>query len=151
MTLLSSKRFGSPLLAKEEEKGEGEKGSKIFLDSAFRMELPSKCKRDALCVNIASPAAPGQVLRLFNVHLDSLDALFRRMLQMSMLAGALREAGCGGGIIAGDFNAIYPKDHDLIDVDLENGRKPERLDKVVMLCLQLNEIEVLQRGRIGLE
>ena len=56
MTLLSSKRFVSPLLAKEEEcEDEGEGGSKIVLDSVFRMELPSRYQRDALCVNIAAP------------------------------------------------------------------------------------------------
>lgn len=175
MTLLSSKRFGSPLLAGEEEKGEGEGGSKIVLDSVFRTELPSRYGRDALCVNIATPAAPGQVLRLFNVHLDSLDSQFRRALQMMVLAGLLREPGCSGGIIAGDFNAILPEDHALVDehelvdawvalhgsttgpdggatwgvgVELRDGLKPGRLDKVVMLGLQPDEIEVLQPGLI---
>ena len=173
MTLLSSKRFGSPLLA--EEKGEGEGGSKMVLDSVFRTQLPSRYERDALCVNIAAPAAPGQVLRLFNVHLDSLDSQFRRALQMHVLAGLLREPGCSGGIIAGDFNAILPEDHALVDkhelvdawvalhgsttgpdggatwgvgVELEDGLKPRRLDKVVMLGLQPDEIEVLQPGLI---
>ncbi|KAF8338893.1 Endonuclease/exonuclease/phosphatase [Cantharellus anzutake] len=172
MTLLSNKRFGSPLLAKE-EKGEGD--SKIVLDSVFRTELPSRYNRDALCVNIATPAAPGQVLRLFNVHLDSLDSQLRRIFQMVVLAGALREPGCSGGIIAGDFNAIYPDDHVLVDehelvdawvalhgnttgsdggatwgvgAELEGGLKPGRLDKVVMLGLQPTEIEVLQPGLI---
>ena len=32
-----------------------------------------------------------------------------------MLADILREPGCGGGIIAGDFNAISPEDEGLID------------------------------------
>ena len=173
MTLLSSKRFCSPLLA--EEKGEGEGGFKMVLDSVFRTQLPSRYERDALCVNIAAPAAPGQVLRLFNVHLDSLDSQFRRALQMHVLAGLLREPGCSGGIIAGDFNAILPEDHALVDkhelvdawvalhgsttgpdggatwgvgVELEDGLKPRRLDKVVMLGLQPDEIEVLQPGLI---
>lgn len=176
ITLLSSKRFGSPLLADEEE-GEGEGGSKMVLDSVFRMELPSRYERDALCVNIAAPTAPGAVLRLLNVHLDSLDSHFRRALQMHVLAGLLREPGCSGGIIAGDFNAIHPDDHTLVDkhelVDawvalhgsttgydggattwgvgvefLKDGLKPGRLDKVVMLGLQPDEIEVLQPGLI---
>lgn len=45
MTLLSSKRFGSPLLAEEEEKkgeGKGEEGSKMMLDSIFRTKLPMR-------------------------------------------------------------------------------------------------------------
>lgn len=77
--------------------------------------MPSRYKRDALCVNIAAPAAPGKVLRLLNVHLDSLDSHFRRALQMMILAGLLREPGCSGGIIAGDFNALTPADHALVD------------------------------------
>ena len=112
MTLRSSKRFGSPLLA-EEEKGEG--GSKMVLDSVFRTELPSRYERDALCVDIATPAAPDQVLRLFNVHLDSLDSQFRRALQMMVLADFLRDPGCSDGIIAGEFNAILTDDHVLVD------------------------------------
>jgi tyrosyl-DNA phosphodiesterase 2 len=168
MTLLSSKRFGSPLL---DEEGEG--GRKLKLDSVFRMELPSRYKRDALCVNIAAPAASGAVLRLLNVHLESLDSHFRRFLQMRALAGLLREPGCRGGIIAGDFNAIFPEDHPLVDehelldawvalhgstgpdgatwgvgVELEGGRKAKRLDKVVMLGAKPDEIEVLQPGLV---
>ena len=50
MTLLSAKRFGSLLL------DEGEGGGKMMLDSVFRMELPSRYRRDALCVDIAAPA-----------------------------------------------------------------------------------------------
>ena len=172
MTLLSNKRFRSPLLAEREE---GEGGSKLVLDSVFRTELPSRYKRDALCVNIAAPAAPGKVLRLLNVHLDSLDSHLRRALQMMILASLLREPGCSGGVIAGDFNALTPPDHALVDdnklvdawvalhgsttvpdggatwgvdLDLEDGRKPGRLDKVVMLGVQPDEIEVLRPGLI---
>ena len=176
MTLLSSKRFRSPLLAGEEEgEEEDEGGSKIVLDSVFRTGLPSRYKRDALCVNIAAPATPGTVLRLLNVHLDSLDSQFRRLLQMEVLASLLRERGCSGGIIAGDFNAILADDHTLVDkhelvdawltlhgstggrdggatwgvdVELKKGLKPGRLDKVVMLGLQPVEIEILQPGLI---
>ena len=168
MTLLSSKRFGSPLL------DEGEGGRKLMLDSVFRMELPSRYRRDALCVDITAPAASGAVFRLLNVHLDSLDAQFRRALQMRELAGLLREPRCRGGIIAGDFNAILPEDHRLVDehklldawvalhgstgpdgatwgvgVELEGGLKAGRLDKVVMLGSKPDEIEVLQPGLVG--
>ncbi|TFK62850.1 hypothetical protein BDN72DRAFT_964296 [Pluteus cervinus] len=115
MTLLSSKRFGSPLLDEEEEKGEGEEGSKMVVDSVFRTKYTSRYNRGALCVNIATPAAPGQVLRLLNVHFDSFDSQFRRTLQLVVLNDILREPGCSGGVIAGDFNAILPSDHALVD------------------------------------
>ena len=169
MTLLSSKCFGSPLLAEE-----GEGGGRLMLDSVFRMELPSRCGRDALCVGITTPAAPGAVLRLLNVHLDSLDSHFRRALQMRELVGVLREPRCSGGIIAGDFNAILPDDHRLVDkyelldawvalhgstrpdggatwgvgVGLKGRLKASRLDNVAMLGLKPGEIEVLQPGLI---
>lgn len=162
MTLLSNKRFGSPLL---DEEGEG--GGKLMVDSVFRMELPSRFRRDALCVNIAAPAASDAVFRLLNVHLDSLNSHSQRALQIQTLAGVLRESGCKGGIIAGDFNAIFPEDHKLVDeyelldawvalhgstgpdgVTWGVGVKTKRLDKVAMLGLKPDEIEVLQPGLI---
>ncbi|KAN0140416.1 Endonuclease/exonuclease/phosphatase [Lactarius tabidus] len=179
MTLLSNERFASPLLAEKKDgsdgKGEGEGDSKMMLHSAFRMTLPSRYERDALCVNFYDPATPGNVLRLLNVHLDSLDSCFRRAFQVYLLDRLLREGGCSGGVIAGDFNAIDPNDrtlvekHGLVDawvklygrttghdgatwgvgVELENGLKPSRLDKVVMLGLEPVDIEVLQPGHIN--
>ncbi|KAK1227162.1 hypothetical protein PQX77_009796 [Marasmius sp. AFHP31] len=110
MTLLSRERFGSPFLDEE-----GERGGKLMLDSVFRMELPSRYGRDALCVGIIALAASGAVFRLLNVHLDSLNYHLRRGLQMWALADLLREPGCTSGILAGDFNAIFPVDHELID------------------------------------
>src|SRR5260370_17636883 len=77
MMLLSSKRFGSPLLDKE-----GKGGGKLMLDSVFCMELPSRYRRDALCVNIAAPAASGTIYHLLNVHLNSLDSHFQCALQI---------------------------------------------------------------------
>lgn len=183
MTLLSKERFVSPLLLTEKDEGEGkgkgeglgEGGSAMVLDSVFRMTLPSRYNRDALCVDIRDPAAPGAVLRLLNVHLDSLDSWFRRAFEMLLLDGVLREDGCSGGIIAGDFNAVHPNDDTLVDkhglvdawvalpqsrigpdegatwgvgVEREDGRKPRRLDKVVMLGLEPVEIEVLRPGVI---
>jgi tyrosyl-DNA phosphodiesterase 2 len=181
MTLLSKERFVSPLLLTEkgegegEGKGEGEGGSVMVLDSVFRMTLPSRYGRDALCVDIRDPAAPGAVLRLLNVHLDSLDSWLRRAFQMLSLDGLLREDRCSGGVIAGDFNAIHAHDDTLVDehglvdawvalprsrmgpdggatwgvgVEREDGRKPRRLDKVVMLGLEPVEIEVLRPGFI---
>ena len=190
MTLLSNERFVTPPRIEKDEddgegegkgerKGEGEGGSAMVLDSVFRMTFPSRYNRDALCVDIRDPAAPGAVLRLLNVHLDSLDSCFRRYLEVRLLNDLLREDGSSGGVIAGDFNAIYPEDdtladeHGLVDawvalqqrsrtapdaddggatwgvgVELEDGQKPLRLDKVVMLGLEPVEIEVLRPGFI---
>ncbi|KIM35229.1 hypothetical protein M413DRAFT_42993, partial [Hebeloma cylindrosporum] len=182
MTLLSNERFVSPLLAEKKDgsdgkgdgEGEGKRVSKMMLHSAFRMTLPSRYDRDALCVNLHDPSTPGNAIRLLNVHLDSLDSYFRRAFQVHLLDRLLREGGCSGGVIAGDFNAIDPNDrtlvekHELVDawvklhgrttgcdgatwgvgVELENGLKPGRLDKVVVLGLEPVDIEVLQPGRI---
>lgn len=172
MTLLSNERFTSnPDLQLGGEGVEG--GEKLMLEGVFRMALPSKYGRDALCVEIAAPATPGTVLRLFNVHLDSLDSFSWRALQMEVLASALREPGCSGGIIAGDFNAISPADDELIDkhelidawvalngrtgpggstwgdgVERQDRSKVRRLDKISMLHLNPEELEVLQPGLI---
>ena len=178
--LFRSSRFGSPLLADQEGESDLDKGSpKLALDSVFRTAFPSRFKRDALCVSIAAPGAPGSgtVLRLLNVHLDSLDSQFRRALEMRILAGLLREPGCSGGVVAGDFNAIDPLDETLVDkhalvdawvalrgtaaggatwgvgvereFDDVDGRRPGRLDKVVMLGVQPCAIDVLQPGLVG--
>ena len=86
----------------------------MVLDSVFRMGLPSRYGRDVLCVNIRHPAASGAILRLLNVHLDSLDMQFRRAVQL-VLDELLREPGCNGGIIAGNFNAIHRTDYTLVE------------------------------------
>ncbi|KAF6764414.1 Endonuclease/exonuclease/phosphatase [Ephemerocybe angulata] len=182
MTLLSNKRFGSSFTEKNDHRDDGRGDSeggpiKMEIDSVFRMDLPSRYKRDVLCINIHHPAVPDAILRLLNVHMDSLNSQFRRALQMVTMASLLREPRCKGGIIAGDFNANHPDDHTLVDryrlvdawtalhgsttgpegatwgvgVELPWGRgcKPGRLDKVVMLGLQPNEIEVLKPGYIN--
>ncbi|KAF8157432.1 hypothetical protein K438DRAFT_1986553 [Mycena galopus ATCC 62051] len=38
-----------------------------------------------------------------------------RAEQMEILVNLLREPGCGGGLIAGGFNALRPDDHALVD------------------------------------
>jgi len=173
MTLLSSARFASGLDSQKE--GDGiEGGGKLVPGCVSRVMLPSKYGRDALCVDIIPPTAPGTVFRLINVHLDSLgDTLHYRAQQMKILADVLREPGCGGGIIAGDFNAISPKDDELVeknklvdawvalhgradpdgatwgtDVERRAGLGPGRLDKVAMMGLTAEEMEVLCPGRI---
>jgi tyrosyl-DNA phosphodiesterase 2 len=175
MTLLSSALF-SYGLDSQKEGGGIEGGEKLMLGRVFRVTLPSKYKRDALCVEIVPPTALGTVFRLINVHLDSLwDTLHYRSQQMEILANILREPGCGGGIIAGDFNAISPEDDRLVEknklvdawaalhgradpdgaawgvgVKRRNGLGPGRLDKVAMMGLKAKEMEVLRPGLIEL-
>ena len=169
MTLLSSARFASG--AESQEEGDGiEGGRKFTLGCVSRVTLPSKYGRDGLCVDIIPPtAAPGTVFRLINVHLDSLwYTLPFRAQQMKILADVLREPGCSGGIIAGDFNAISPEDGGLVDkndlVDAwvalhgragprggtwgRDGLGPGRLDKVAMMGLKAEEMDVIRPGRI---
>jgi tyrosyl-DNA phosphodiesterase 2 len=64
----------------------------------------------------SSPQTAPGISSLINVHLDSLkDTLCYRAQQMEFLAIVLREPGCSGGIIEGDFIAISAKDDDLVD------------------------------------
>jgi tyrosyl-DNA phosphodiesterase 2 len=173
MTLLSSARFTSGLDLQKE--GDGLEGGENFtLGCVFRVMLPSKYKRDALYVDIIHPKSPGTVFRLINVHLDSLgDTLHYRAQQMKILANVLREPGCSGGIIAGDFNAISPEDDGLVEknelvdawvalhgradldgatwgvgVERRDRLGPGRLDKVAVMGLKAKEIKVLRPGTI---
>ncbi|OJT08836.1 hypothetical protein TRAPUB_263 [Trametes pubescens] len=175
MTLLSNARFASSLEAPQEATDGVEGEDKIVLGRVSRIPLPSKYRRDALCVEVVRPSAPGSVARLINVHLDSLwHTLHYRTQQLEILSGVLRERGCGGGIIAGDFNAISREDEALVDknglVDawaalhewdesggatwgVGVGRRDRlgrggRLDKIAMVDLKAEEIEVLRPGLI---
>ncbi|KIM41279.1 hypothetical protein M413DRAFT_445317 [Hebeloma cylindrosporum] len=134
MTLLSRARFSpSSSLDSSAETGLGDatvvegRGSPDIMRVAgvSRLTLPSKYGRDALYVDIVinCPIAPPgngtttpTVLRLINVHLDSLrHTAHYRAQQLEILAHSLVEPGYHGGIIAGDFNAITPDDHALVD------------------------------------
>ncbi|KAF5317658.1 hypothetical protein D9619_012576 [Psilocybe cf. subviscida] len=90
-----------------------------------RIQLPSKYGRAALCVDITRSDSLNPMMsstyRLINVHLDSLGdplAFQNRTEQLHILADLLRAPSSGGGLIAGDFNAISPRDHALLD---QNG------------------------------
>jgi len=173
MTLLPSARFTSSLDSQKE--GDGfERGEKFMLGRVSRVTLPSNYRRDALYVDIIPPTAPSTVFRLINVHLDSLRNTLRyRAQQLEILANVLHEPRCSGGIIAGDFNAICPEDDGLVDkneladawVALHGGSDPDgatwgfgvvrrgrlgpgRLDKVAMMGLKAEEIQVLRPGHI---
>ena len=173
MTLLSRARFASDLDS-QKEGDRIEAGGKFMLGCVSRVTLPSKYGRDGLCVDITPPTAPCTVFRLVNVHLDSLgDTLPYRAQQIKILADVVREPRCCGGIIAGDFNAISPKDEGLVDenglvdawvelhgragpggatwgvgVERQDGLGPGRLDKVAMMGLRAEEMEVLRPGHI---
>jgi len=92
---------------------------------------------------------------------------------MEILANLLRESGCGGGLIAGDFNAIGPEDHALLDknglvdawialhgkkgldggtcgvgVKRNHGLGLRRLDKIAMLGVEAKNMEILRPGLI---
>jgi tyrosyl-DNA phosphodiesterase 2 len=176
MALLSSARFVSDLGLQEGnvDEGERERGERFVVGGVSRMALPSNYGRDALSVEIIPKTAPGAVFRLINVHLDSLrDTLRYRIQQMEILANVLREPGCSGGIIAGDFNAISPEPGGLVDrnglvdawvalhgkadsggatwgvgMERRDGLGPGRLDKVAMLGLKAMEMEVFRPGFI---
>ncbi|MBE3042963.1 endonuclease/exonuclease/phosphatase family protein [Candidatus Bathyarchaeota archaeon] len=167
ITLLSSARFASGVDEQKEGGGIKERG-RLTPGCVSRVALPSKYGRDALSVDIRTADT---LLRLINVHLDSLgDTLHYRTQQMGILANILGEPGCGGGIIAGDFNVISPEDDALVgenglvdawaalhgtaangggatwgvDRKLPEGLAPGRLDKVAMLSVTAEEVEVLR-------
>lgn len=174
MTLLSRQRFATDPES-QKERDRVQRGEKFMLGPVFRVTLPSKYGRCALSVDIVSPYAPATTCRLVNVHLDSLwDTLHHRIEQVKILSDLLREPGCGGGLIAGDFNAISPKDHTLLKenglVDAWVALKGEqglggatwgvgvhrndrlgrgRLDKVAMLGVEAKDMEILRPGSIA--
>ena len=176
MTLLSSKRFTFNVESQKEEHAV-ERGEKFMLGRVSRVKLPCKYGRCALSVDIIPPSVPSTpttTFRLINVHLDSLwDTLPYRTEQMEILANLLREPGCGGGLIAGDFNAISPEDHTLLNknglvdawvalhgrkgldgatwgagVKRRDGLGPGKLDKVAMLGVEAKDMEILRPGQI---
>ena len=114
MVLLSNKRFAIDDSELEREKGGG--FEKFMLGLVSRVKLASKYGRCVLSLDITPPSRPNIFYRLINVHLDSLwETFLYRTEQMEILANLLREPGCGGGLIAGDFNAMRPEDHALIN------------------------------------
>jgi tyrosyl-DNA phosphodiesterase 2 len=173
MTLLAKERFAHHSVSQMQEDTET---MDFMLGQVARLVLPSKYRRDGLCVDIVPPAAPDTAIRLINVHLDSLwDTLNYRVGQMKILSNVLREPGCNAGLIAGDLNAIRPEDHGLIErnglVDAwtalhgtshshgatwsvgakrRDGLEAKRMDKIAMRGLTAEKMEVLRPGLIEL-
>lgn len=148
----------------------------ILLGAIWRIPLPSRFGRDALCcdmlLNSSSEHIPGKSsvrIRLINVHLDSLSINpSLRPVQLSICALYLRAAG--HGIIAGDFNPVLQEDDDLVRAnDLtdawmqlcpndpghtwgvygEHTFPPNRLDKVALFNLNPLTMGVLETSEVG--
>ncbi|KAG2072916.1 hypothetical protein BDR04DRAFT_1127399 [Suillus decipiens] len=143
ITLLFSKCFAFDLELQKEEDGI-ERGEKFMLGSY---------RRCALSVDIIPPTTPTTTCRFVNVHLDSLgDTLHYGTEQMEILANLLREPRCGGGLIAGDFNALLDK-NGLVDAWVAlHGKKG--LDGatwgvgVAMSGVDAKDMEILRPGLI---
>jgi tyrosyl-DNA phosphodiesterase 2 len=148
----------------------------ILLGAIWRISLPSRFGRDALCcdliLNASNKHTSGRKslrIRLINVHLDSLPINpSLRPHQLSICASYLGAAG--RGVIAGDFNSVLPEDDDLIRTnDLvdawvhlhpndpghtwgvcgEQFFPPNRLDKVALFNLTPSGMGILQTSQLG--
>jgi tyrosyl-DNA phosphodiesterase 2 len=149
----------------------------ILLGAIWRISLPSRFGRDALCcdllLNSSSKHTSGRSslrIRLINVHLDSLPINpSLRPYQLSIAASYLSVAG--RGIIAGDFNPVLPEDDDLVrtngltdawvhlhsndpghtwGVYGEQSFPPNRLDKVALFNLTPSSMGILQTSELVL-
>jgi tyrosyl-DNA phosphodiesterase 2 len=154
VTLLSKARFQKP-------------------GPVWRVKYPSRFERDALCCDVFTPSIsdkPGEAtrIRLVNVHLDSLPIQpSLRPKQLSITAGLLRSAG--RGMVAGDFNPVLPADDTLVQdnglvdpwvelhpsdpgftwgVDGKEPFPPNRMDRIAVVGLRVQEVEVLSPGSI---
>ena len=89
---------------------------RLQIDSVFRVPWYSKFDRDGLFVDISlsnstEPDAEKRIMRVCNVHLESLVADPPvRPIQLATARQHLAQSTVSSGIIAGDFNAIQPFD-----------------------------------------
>jgi tyrosyl-DNA phosphodiesterase 2 len=159
MTLLSKSRFA---YTKDKE---SIPSGKMALGPVWRVNYPSKFGRDALCCDVFVESSR---VRLINVHLDSLPIQpSKRPRQIQIIASLLRSAN--RGLVAGDFNPVLPEDDTLIQknhlvdawaalqpdesgftwgVDGKQPFPPNRMDKVAMLGLKAESIEVMHPGSV---
>jgi tyrosyl-DNA phosphodiesterase 2 len=150
--------------------------SVISLDAIWRVSLPSCFARDALCcdlvLNSSSKHTSGRSslrIRLINVHLNSLP-INPSLRPHQISIGASYLSAAGRGIIAGDFNSVFPEDDDLVrannltdawahlhanDTDHtwgvygEQSFPPNRLDKVALLNLTTLGMGILRTSKLG--
>jgi tyrosyl-DNA phosphodiesterase 2 len=142
------------------------------LGHIWRVALPSRFGRDALCCDIFVRNNRQQTpVRLVNVHLDSLPITpSLRPGQLSIVAKYLETAG--RGIVAGDFNPVLPEDEGIL---ADNGLvdswtylypqeagftwgfrndkpfPPRRMDKVAMLNVEPESMRILQMASVMYE
>lgn len=97
---------------------------RLKVSSVFRVRYSSGMGRDALFVDIED--ARPMTLRFCNTHLESLPRHPPlRPGQVELASRYLKDSSVGGGVIAGDFNAIEEFDKTLHSV---NGLKDAWLD-----------------------
>jgi tyrosyl-DNA phosphodiesterase 2 len=141
----------------------------ITLGRIFRIPLPSRFDRNALCCDLLLNSTDHRhgscvtCLRLINVHLDSLPINPScRPQQLSTVTDYLRAAG--RGIVAGDLNPVLPEDDGLIEqnglvdawteinptepgytwgVEGDKPFPPNRLDKIAMYGVIPSSMSVL--------
>lgn len=144
----------------------------VSLGAIWRVPLPSRFERDALCFDLTfgklPPSTETRRIRFINAHLDSLPINpSKRPEQVSIIAEYLRVAG--HGLLAGDFNPVLPEDAEIVSKNALNdawtllkphdagftwgwaGDKefpPGRFDKVVMHNLTPTEIYTVQPSSI---
>lgn len=171
ITLLSKARFHRPPHCAPGD-------SCMTLGRVWRIKYDSRYSRDALfCdVHVVPPRSndgesptDSACIRLVNVHLDSLALRpSHRPGQIATAASALRDAGCG--LVAGDFNPVLPEDQTLVTdnglvdawtatcgptggetwgADRQKRYAPRRMDKVAMLGLDVEAIDILRPGVIS--
>lgn len=99
---------------------------RISVTSVSRLPFISEFLRDALFVDIALESEQPKVLRLCNVHLDSMYGSLRP-IQWKALARFLQnpDDGIEASIVAGDCNATQPRDETEPE---ENGFKDAYLE-----------------------
>ncbi|KAF2762405.1 hypothetical protein EJ05DRAFT_620 [Pseudovirgaria hyperparasitica] len=82
--------------------------------SVFRVPFVSKFDRDGLFVDLDTGAGSSRVIRVCNVHLESLAADPPvRPTQVKAASKVLHTAQVHAGLMCGDFNAIQPFDRTL--------------------------------------
>ena len=80
----------------------------------------SRMWRNALVTDVllGGTEPHARVLRVVNTHLESLpEGTPRRVVQMRVIAGLLKDASVSDGIVCGDMNAIAPSDETIAEAN----------------------------------
>ena len=138
----------------------------------------SRMWRNALVTDVVLGGAEphARVVRVVNTHLESLpEGTSRRVVQMKVIAGLLKDASVSDGIVCGDMNAIAPSDETIAeanglldaweqqrqDTDEDDGVTwgyqprcrfpPGRLDKILHTPSKSVKIKDVRKLAVGLE